>query len=158
MLQWAIHVCFSVCSKCFICFQTYVASVSFGCCKTRSGCCIYMQVFQVFLYVHCKCFILMFAYDCNGYTRVFKFFFVFCKCFRRLLPVFQLFRMYVASVSSGCCKSRSGVARVAMRVRRGEGASGPCMQSGGADVVRVACGPRVGARNVGSGRDVLAQA
>jgi hypothetical protein len=34
----------SVCSKCFICF-TYVASILFGCCKTRSGCCIYI----------CKC-------------------------------------------------------------------------------------------------------
>ena len=30
------------------------------------------------------------------------------------LQVFQLFQTYVASVSSGCCKSRSDVAHVAM--------------------------------------------
>jgi hypothetical protein len=67
-------------------FQTYVASVSFGCCKTRSEFCIYMQVFS---YVCCKCFILMFAYVFNGYTRIFKFFLIFCKCLRRMLQVFH---------------------------------------------------------------------
>jgi hypothetical protein len=63
----------------------------------------------------------------------FKFFLVFCKCFRRMLQVFHLF-------SDICCKcfiwmlrkSRSGVAHVTMRVRRGEGASSPCERSGGA--------------------------
>jgi hypothetical protein len=50
---------------------------------------------------------------CNSYTNVFKFFLVFCKCVRRMLQEFQLFRTYVASVSSRCCKSRSGVAHVA---------------------------------------------
>jgi hypothetical protein len=40
-----------------------------------------MQVFHVFSYVCCKCFILMFAYVCNGYTRVFKFFLVFLQVF-----------------------------------------------------------------------------
>jgi hypothetical protein len=63
---------------------------------------------------------------------------VFCKCFRRMLQVFHLFQTYVASVSSGCCKSRSGVAHVAMRVRYGGGASGPRMRSGGACDVRKA--------------------
>ena len=38
-----------------------------------------------------KCFILMFAYVCNGYTRVFKFFQVFCKCFKRTLQSFSCF-------------------------------------------------------------------
>jgi hypothetical protein len=38
---------------------------------------------------------------------------VFFWCFRRMLQVLQLFRTYVASVS-GCCKSRSSVAHVAM--------------------------------------------
>jgi hypothetical protein len=53
------------------------------------------------------------AYDWNGYTRVFKFFFlVFASV---MLQVSQLFRMYVASVSSGCCKTRSGVTHVVMR-------------------------------------------
>jgi hypothetical protein len=31
-----------------------------------------------------------------------------------MLQVFQLFRTYVVSVSSRCCKSRSGVAHIAM--------------------------------------------
>jgi hypothetical protein len=35
---------------------------------------------------------------------------VFFKCFIRMFRVFQLFRTYVASVSSGCFKSRSYVA------------------------------------------------
>jgi hypothetical protein len=34
---------------------------------------------------------------------------VFCKCFIRMFRVFQLFRMYVASVSSRCFKRRPGV-------------------------------------------------
>ena len=42
---------------------------------------------------------------------------------------------YVSSALSGCCKSRSGVAHVAMRVRRKEGAGGPCARSGGAGPV-----------------------
>jgi hypothetical protein len=40
---------------------------------------------------------------------------VFCKCSRCMLPVFHLFRTYVACVLSGCCKSRFGVAYVANR-------------------------------------------
>jgi hypothetical protein len=38
---------------------------------------------------------------------IYKSFQVFCKCFRCMLQVFQLFQTYVASVSSGCFKSRS---------------------------------------------------
>jgi hypothetical protein len=94
----------------------------------------------------CKCFILMFAYVCNGYTCVFK--------FSGVLQVFQLFQTYVASVSSVCCKSRSDVALVAMRVRSGGSASGPCAWSGGAGIIRVVRA-RVGTRNIGSGRGVL---
>jgi hypothetical protein len=45
--------------------------------------------------------------------------------------VFHLFRTYVASVSSICCKSRSGVAHVANALRSGGGLSGPCARSGG---------------------------
>jgi hypothetical protein len=44
----AIHVCFKYMLLMFHLFQAYVASVSSGYCKNRSGCCIYMQVFQVF--------------------------------------------------------------------------------------------------------------
>jgi hypothetical protein len=98
---------------------------SFGCCKTRSGCYICMQVF---LYLCCKCFILtlQFLHTC---------FQVFCdilQMFRRMLQVFQLFRTYVASVSSRCYKSRSDVTHVTIRVRSGDGTSGPCARSGGA--------------------------
>ena len=106
----AIHVRCKCMFQIFSLFQTYVASVLFGYCKSRSGCCIYMQMFGVFI-----CMLQVFhLYVCNGYKHVFKFFLVFCKCFRRMLQVFHLFLMYVASVSSGCCKNRSGVAYVAM--------------------------------------------
>jgi hypothetical protein len=64
----------------------------------------------------------MFAYVCNGYTRVFKFFLVFCKYF--------MFRIYVASVLFGCCKNKSGVAHVAIHMRSEGGASSPCARSG----------------------------
>jgi hypothetical protein len=37
------------------------------------------------LYVCCKCFIWMLHMFYNGYSRVFKFFLVFRKCFRRIL-------------------------------------------------------------------------
>jgi hypothetical protein len=98
--------------KCFRCFHMYVASVSSGYYKNRSGCCIYIQVFQVFSYVYCKCFHLDVAMFCDGYTHAFKYFLVFCKCFKRMLQVFQLFRTYVVSVSSGYYKSRSHVTHV----------------------------------------------
>jgi hypothetical protein len=65
----------------------HVASVSFKCFR-----CLIRMLLVFYLHV---------AYVCNGYTRVFKFFLVFCKYFRRMLQVFQLFRMYVASVLYG---------------------------------------------------------
>jgi hypothetical protein len=65
------------------------------------------------------------AYACNDF-----------QVFLGVLQVFKLFWTYVASVSSGCCKNRSGVAHVAMRVRSGGGTNGP----------------RVGARNTSTGR------
>jgi hypothetical protein len=133
ILQWAIHCTYVL--KCMFqmihLFRTYVARVSFGCCKTRPGCCIYMQVFQVFSYVCCKCYILIFAYVCNGYTRVFKFF----------SGVLQVFQTYVTSVLSRCCKSRSGVTHVTMHVRSRGGAS-PYAWCGGVGVVRTARAPR----------------
>jgi hypothetical protein len=52
----AIHVYFKCMFQVFYLFQTYVVSVSFGHCKSRSECWIY-QVFQVFSYVRWKCFI-----------------------------------------------------------------------------------------------------
>jgi hypothetical protein len=82
----AIHVCFKCRFQMFHLFQTYVASVLSGCCKSTSGCYIYMQVFQMFSYVCCNCFYL---HVCNDYTRVFKFF----SC------VLLVFQTYVANVS-----------------------------------------------------------
>ena len=55
----AIHVYFRCMFHVFHLFQTYVASVLSGCCKSRSGCCIYMHVasicFQVFSGVSYVC-------------------------------------------------------------------------------------------------------
>jgi hypothetical protein len=59
--QDVAYLCKCIISKCFRCFYTYVASVLSRC-----------------------------LHVCNGYTRVFKFFLVFCKCFRRILQVFYL--------------------------------------------------------------------
>jgi hypothetical protein len=41
----AIHICVKCMFLMFHLFQTYVASVSSACCKSRSEYCIYMQVF-----------------------------------------------------------------------------------------------------------------
>jgi hypothetical protein len=73
--QDVAYLCKCIISKCFRCFYTYVASVLSRC-----------------------------LHVCNGYTRVFKFFF----------GVLQVFQTYIASVLFGYCKSRSGVAHVAM--------------------------------------------
>jgi hypothetical protein len=78
-----IHVCFKCMFQMFYLFQMYVASILFRCCKSRPGCCIYMQVFQVFSYVCCKCFIWMFA---------------------MAIDVFSSFFWYFASVADVCCK------------------------------------------------------
>jgi len=97
---------------------TYVAIAIHACCKGV------LQMFHLFVFseasckcvyfeccICCKCFYLDVAYICIGFSSVFR---CFCKCFRCILQVFQLVRTHVASVSSGCCKSRSGVAHVAM--------------------------------------------
>jgi hypothetical protein len=91
-------------------FQTYVSSVSFGCCIRCFGSIRMFQVFHMFqTYVAsvssecyksrsrgCIC--------CYGYTRMFK----------RIFQVFYLFQTYVASVSSVCLKGKSRRAHVAM--------------------------------------------
>jgi hypothetical protein len=70
----AIHACFKCMFQMFHLFQMYVVSVLSGCCKSRSGCCIYMHVasicFQVFSgisYVCLQVFHLDVVYVCNGF-------------------------------------------------------------------------------------------
>lgn len=91
------------------------------------------------------------------FAMAFQVFFGICNCFRCMLQVFQLFQTYAARVSSGCCKSRSGVTHVAM---------GPTCRScwGAAEQVQtvpracaweaegVASGPRVGSGGTGDVR------
>jgi hypothetical protein len=70
-------------------FEVYVPNVS----SRFSDVCL--QVFHLdvaYVFTHMKCF------------QVF-----FCKCFIRMFRVFKMFRTYVASVSSGCFKSRYSV-------------------------------------------------
>jgi hypothetical protein len=76
------------------------------------ACVCFKHMLQVF-YLDIAKVNLEVAYVCNGYTRVSRVSGVY-KCFRCMLQVFQLFRTHVASVSSGCCKSTSGVVHVAM--------------------------------------------
>jgi hypothetical protein len=116
-------------------FQRYVASVSYECSKSRSGCCIcyngYTHMLQVSVpnvssvfsdvcckcvyldvayvsHICCKCFIWILHMFCNGFSNIFR---CFCKCFR---CVFYLSLDVFANVSSGCFKSRIGIAHVAM--------------------------------------------
>jgi hypothetical protein len=71
----AIHVCFKLMFQMFHIFQTYVANVLSGCCKSRSGCCIHMHVvsilvyhvFSEVLYVCLQVFYLDVAYVCNSF-------------------------------------------------------------------------------------------
>jgi hypothetical protein len=115
----AIHICFKCMIQMFHLFQTYVASVLSECCKSRSGCCIYMLrayiCFKYFIRMFASVFYLDVSYVCNGF-QVFSSAFVsvsdVCfKCFICLL-------LYVVTVASGCFKSRSGVAH-GMRVGNG---------------------------------------
>jgi hypothetical protein len=154
MLHWAIHVCFKCMFQIFHMFQTYVVSVSFCCCKSRSGCCIYMQVFSgVFI-----CTLQVFHLDfCNSYTCVFKFFLVFCKYFRRMLQAFQLFRTYVAIISSGCCKIDQvlHMLQCAWEVKGAQAVPARSLATWASSGWH---GPRLGTRNAGLDGGVLARA
>jgi hypothetical protein len=73
----AIHVYFKCMFQMFHLFETNVASVLSGCCKSRSRCCTYMhftricfKCFQVFHIYVCKCFIWMLLI----FAMVFKYF------------------------------------------------------------------------------------
>jgi hypothetical protein len=68
-----------------------------------------------------------------------------------MLQVFNLFRIYVASVSSGCCKSRL-ILYMLQCAQEPEGASGPCVWAsqnaivGGDMLARAENEVRLGAR------------
>jgi hypothetical protein len=111
----------SVCSKCLICadecckcfiwlLQNLDLDVAYTCMLRYVS-----SVFQVFHMYVCECFNWML----HMFVIVFKYFSgVFAKCFRRLcLSVFCLL-WYVATVASGCFKSRSDVTH-GMRMRSG---------------------------------------
>jgi hypothetical protein len=106
----------------FYMFQRYVASVLYGCYKSKLRCCIYCNCYtrarilqayvpnvscvfrrmlQVCLldvayvsHIYCKFFIWMLHMFCNGFSSVLR---CFCKCFRRMFEVFHL-------SSNVCCK------------------------------------------------------
>jgi hypothetical protein len=103
----------------------YITSVSHGCCKSRSRCCIcyndYTRMLQmsvlnfsfvirrmlkgVYLdvaYVSRICW-KRFIWMLHIFATVFKCYQVFCKCFKCMLQVFKLFQTYIASALSGCC-------------------------------------------------------
>jgi hypothetical protein len=125
----------SICFKCFTCFRGI--SVSYGCCKNRLGYCIYyndctrllqtstpnvLSVFSdvcckfVYLdvvyvsHIYCKCFILMLRIFCNDFQ---VFLAVFASVSDTYFRCFICLQTYVASVASGCFKSRFNVAQVA---------------------------------------------
>jgi hypothetical protein len=139
VLQWAIHVCFKCIFQMFYLFQTYVASVLFGCCKTRSGCCIYMQVFpgvfirmlQVF---HLDiCMFLQWLHMC---FQVFFWYFasvlnVYCKCINYFGSMLQAFYLDVAKIDQ--------ILHILQCAWEAEcGTSSPCVRSGNVSVVQAA--------------------
>jgi hypothetical protein len=124
-------------------FSRYVASVSYGCCKSRSRCyiccngytrmlqasvsnvssvfqtyvaCVFIWMLQVF-YLD----VVYVSYICCKYfiwmLHIFvNGFQVFCKCFGCICKCFSCFRTYVANISYECCKSGFGVVHVVMRL------------------------------------------
>jgi hypothetical protein len=113
MLQWLYTYVAEVCSQCFICvFRRIVVSV------------FYLDVTYI-SHICRKCFIRI--------LRMFATFSSVFMCFASVSEAcFICLQTYVASVTSGCFKSRSGVAHVAMHVRSGGDASSPRARTGGA--------------------------
>jgi hypothetical protein len=71
----------------------YVAYVSFGCCKSRSG----VAYVAMAIHVCCKCMFQMFQ------TYVLSVLSGYCICCKCMFQMFHLFQVYVTSVSSRCC-------------------------------------------------------
>jgi hypothetical protein len=70
--------------------------------------------------------------ECYIFCSGFKYFSCVCKCFICIFEVFHLSSDVCYKCWIGCFKTRSGVARVAMCVRSGRDASGPCAWFGSA--------------------------
>jgi hypothetical protein len=92
-----------VCNHTFHAFQMYVAYVSSGCCKSRSG---VAYVAWLYVYVAIVCFKCFNCFKCMLQVLYLDVAYVIvaihigCKC---MFKIFQLFQKYVTSVSSGCC-------------------------------------------------------
>jgi hypothetical protein len=103
MLRYAKSSCCKRMFQLFQIFQRYVASISYECCKSRSGCCT--------CYICCKCFRWILQVYCSKcfshFRRMLHVFYqgvahvshICCKCFIRML---HMFHTYIASVSSRC--------------------------------------------------------
>jgi hypothetical protein len=98
-----------IANACFKCFQRYVTSFLYGCCKSRSGCCKcfrgMLQMFQEYVTsIYSKCFI---CFKCMlqvfylNVTYVSVAIHIRCKCFIWMLHMLQWLYTYVAST---CCK------------------------------------------------------
>jgi hypothetical protein len=106
----AIHICFKYMFLMFHLFQTYVASVLSRCYKSISGCCIYMHVasimFQVF-HTYVANILSRYCIRLQWFSSDFQ---VFVQEFHTLISsVSPVFFLFVATVTSGYFKSRSGV-------------------------------------------------
>ena len=89
--------------------------------------CIYFDVAYIW-HICCKCFIWMLPM----FYMVFKCFScIFASVSYACFKCFICLQIYIASVASGCFKSRSGVAHVAMCMRSEGVASGPHAWSSG---------------------------
>jgi hypothetical protein len=89
----------------------------------------------------------MFAMATHVY---FKFLWCVCKCFRHMLQVLQLFRTYVTSILSGCCKSRSVIVHITIRVRSERDVCGLCARFSGVDSDRGTLARHPGASTAGT--------
>jgi hypothetical protein len=155
-----IYICFKCIFHIFHMFQTNVALVLSGCCKNRSGCCIYMhvasicfkcfQVFHMYVYEYFIWMLHMFAMVFKCFSDVFTSVSDACfkcsicrllyvatatsECFDVCFKCFICLLLYVAIVTSGCFKSRSGVTH-GMSVRSGR-RRGRCSGRRGPPLVR----------------------
>jgi hypothetical protein len=111
-----IYVCCKYMFQVFRLFQMHVSNVLSGCCRSVSRCLHNMHVASV-CFKCFRCFICMlqvFYLDVAKLDLDVACVYNGFQVFLGVLQVFQLFRTYVASVSSAYCKSRSGVTHVAL--------------------------------------------